>query len=640
MPSLDLSNLNVILSVLGLFIVVYGFLSVKIKQRWYLGEALPAVLIGIALGQVGSRWIDPTDWGEGGAELQHDVTLGLCRVVIGVQLVIVGFQLPARYQLQRWRPMALLLLAAMTIMWLCTTGCIMLALPGSHTFLAALVIASCVTCTDPILSQAIAKGPFADKYVRRPLREIISSEAGANDGFGFPFLMLATYLIRHAQDPDFFDGVSSDAGHTADETVHNPLRIRAVHEIGRLGGGVGVALQAWLVETWIYFILLAIVYGAVCGFVSMYATRFALRRRWIDGESYLLWPAGLGLFIVGTSGLIGVDDLLACFVAGNFMNWNNEYLAETELRHDEVNPCVDVLLNFGGFMYIGAVLPWHQWNDPDGTGLTYPTLIGLGFLVLIFRRIPAILALYRFMPEVCQDWKEALFMGYFGPIGIGAVFYVEHTRHLFPLPDDALTPEENHLARRMIPVVYWLVFFSIVVHGLSIPGLNIILKWRGVPPICDDSGGVELNLLSAHASLPKNSRRRKSLDDRRSSVIVQHNRFSRSGCFTPSAVTPVFFTDPYSGPVTASAISPLRSPLRPPSTPSPFLFPRARRRSRPPPLAKDTLESGPADRPTVAVTFAEPAPDAFGRKEKPSVSVDERRVGMGKRLPCLPDGSF
>lgn len=41
----------------------------------------------------------------------------------------------------------------------------------------------------------MAKGPFSDKYVRRDLREIISSEAGANDGFGFPFL-LYVYLIQ------------------------------------------------------------------------------------------------------------------------------------------------------------------------------------------------------------------------------------------------------------------------------------------------------------------------------------------------------------------------------------------------------------------------------------------------------------
>jgi hypothetical protein len=39
MPTLDLSELNVVIAVLGAFIVAYGFFSVKIKQVWYLGEA-------------------------------------------------------------------------------------------------------------------------------------------------------------------------------------------------------------------------------------------------------------------------------------------------------------------------------------------------------------------------------------------------------------------------------------------------------------------------------------------------------------------------------------------------------------------------------------------------------------------------
>ena len=98
------------------------------------------------------------------------------RVMIGVQLVIAGIQLPAKYQALRWKEMLLLLIPIMTVMWLCTTLCILATVP-KITLLAALVIGSCVTCTDPILSQAIAKGPFADKYVARDLREIISSEA-------------------------------------------------------------------------------------------------------------------------------------------------------------------------------------------------------------------------------------------------------------------------------------------------------------------------------------------------------------------------------------------------------------------------------------------------------------------------------
>jgi NhaP-type Na+/H+ or K+/H+ antiporter len=248
----------------------------------------------------------------------------VARVVIGVQLVIAGFQLPAKYQQIRWKEMALCLLPIMTIMWLCTTLCLLAAVP-KITLLAALVIGSCVTCTDPILSQAIAKGPFADKFVARDLREIISSEAGANDGFGFPFLMLATYLIRHADIPGA--GVHAEAeGATA--ALHErafQLMARA-GDVGRLGGGVGVALQNWVVETWLYIVVMSVAIGALVGFASQYALKFALRRyvsvviiiintvplapliwpvqvatdpwcyrKWVDSESYLLYPTAIGV---------------------------------------------------------------------------------------------------------------------------------------------------------------------------------------------------------------------------------------------------------------------------------------------------------------------------------------------------------
>lgn len=177
--------------------------------------------------------------------------------MIGVQLVIAGYQLPAKYNWMRWKEMAMCLLPIMTLMWLCTTACIM-ATVSNLTLLTALVIGSCVTCTDPILSQAIAKGPFADKYVARPLREIISSEAGANDGFGFPFLMLAAYLIRHAE--------------SAEHVVARS------EEVGRLGGGVGEALKSWVLETWLYVVIMSVFYGAIVGYGACKGIRFALKK--------------------------------------------------------------------------------------------------------------------------------------------------------------------------------------------------------------------------------------------------------------------------------------------------------------------------------------------------------------------------
>ncbi|KAK4640650.1 hypothetical protein QC761_600770 [Podospora bellae-mahoneyi] len=511
MPNLDVSELNTVLAVLGAFILLYGIISVLIKSRWFLGEALPAVVIGIILGPIAAKFLDSSRWGSAAEGQTSDITLGMARVVIGVQLVIAGFQLPAKYNLHRWKEMALCLLPIMTIMWLCTTLCLLASVPNI-TLLAALVIGSCVTCTDPILSQAIAKGPFADKFVPRHLREIISSEAGANDGFGFPFLMLAVYLIRHADVPG--------AGVHSTGTVHERAAqlVTRAGDVGRLGGGVGVALKNWFVETWLYIVLMSVVIGAIVGYGSCLALKFALRRKWVDSESYLLYPTAIGLWLVGICGMLGTDDLLACFVAGNAMNWDGEYLAETLERHDEVNSCMDVLLNFGGFMYIGTIIPWSEFHQPETTGLTYGRLIGLGVLVLLFRRIPAIFMSYKFMPKVVKDWKEAMFMGYFGPIGIGAVFYVEHTRHLFPELGEG-DAEETNLVRVMIPVVYWLVLFSIVVHGLSIPSLNMIYNYYGVKPIVEDA--VELPRKSMRAPTPVNA----AVGDR--DTFIAYNRFSR-----------------------------------------------------------------------------------------------------------------
>ncbi|KAH8173586.1 sodium/hydrogen exchanger family protein [Sarocladium implicatum] len=534
MPVLDVSELNIILGVLSGFILLYGIISVKIKAKWYLGEALPAVFIGVCLGPIAARFIDTERWGSAVEGQTNAVTLGLMRVMIGVQLVIAGFQLPAKYQALRWKEMMLLLLPVMTVMWLCTTLCVLATVP-KVTLLAALVIGSCVTCTDPILSQAIAKGPFADKYVARNLREIISSEAGANDGFGFPFLMLATFLIRHASGHESSHGSEGEeAGHSErslQDNTSNHFIVRAASavgtqmmhlvgrsgEVGRLGGGPGIALKNWLIETWIYQILMSVVIGALVGFAAQYALRFALRKQWVDSESYLLYPTAIGLWLLSVCGLVGTDDLLACFVAGNALNWNGEFLRETEERHDEVNSVMDVLLNFGGFMYIGAIMPWSQFVSAE-TGLTIGRLVGLGCLVLVFRRIPAIFMTYKLMGKVCTDWKEALFMGYFGPIGAGAVFYVEHTRHLFPELGEG-DEEETNLVRVMIPVVYWLVLFSIVVHGLSIPALNIIYGYMGVEPISEDA--VSVRRKSINVPTPSNA----MLGDEEN--FIAYNRFSR-----------------------------------------------------------------------------------------------------------------
>ena len=100
--------------------------------------------------------------------------------------------------------------------------------------------------------------------------------------------MLAVYLIRHADIPGAGEKVVEGAAEAATEVgnltislVERALPVlaaRAEEEVGRLGGGVGKALEEWAVETWLYIVLLSVVYGAVVGLGWCYALKYALRR--------------------------------------------------------------------------------------------------------------------------------------------------------------------------------------------------------------------------------------------------------------------------------------------------------------------------------------------------------------------------
>jgi sodium/hydrogen antiporter len=133
----------------------------------YSFDSVPAFVFGAIMGPLAINWLDSRKWGSAIIGQVPDITLGMTRVVIGVQLVMAGYQLPARYVRYRWKEMFIILIVVMTLMWLCTAAC-MMALVPKISLLAGLAIGALVTSTDPVLSQAVAKGPFADKYGTRP----------------------------------------------------------------------------------------------------------------------------------------------------------------------------------------------------------------------------------------------------------------------------------------------------------------------------------------------------------------------------------------------------------------------------------------------------------------------------------------
>ena len=205
------------------------------------------------------------DYALGSEENLGTITLYFCRLVLGVQLVLAGVQLPSKYLQKEWKSLALLLGPGMTAMWLCSSLLVWGMVP-KLSFLHSLAIGACVTPTDPVLSNSIVKGKFADRNIPKDLQKIIVAESGANDGLGYPFLFLALYIIKYV----------------GSEGSGQP-------------GGARLAMGDWFGEIWGYTILLSVVYGTAVGWIAKEMLHWAEEKKYVDRESFLVFAITLAV---------------------------------------------------------------------------------------------------------------------------------------------------------------------------------------------------------------------------------------------------------------------------------------------------------------------------------------------------------
>lgn len=295
------------------------------------------------------------------------------------------------------------------------------------TYLSCLAVAACLTPTDPIICAAIVGGKFAKKHVPLNLRHILSAESAANDGLAFPFLTLSIYLS--------VDSTSREAiGH-------------------------------WFLIGITYQVILGTVIGSVLGYLFSHVMKFSHNRGFIDQESFVAQYLALAIFTAGVVSTLGSDDLLAAFACGCTLSWDGNFNYQTE--GENFASVIDLVLNCACFIYIGAWLPFDKYTDPV-LGITPWKLVVLCIGIVFLRRIPAILALYRWIPEI-TTWKEALFSGHFGPMGVGAIFISTLAASKLQAPHVPPESQEDFLASSLQPIVSFVVLASIVIHGLSIP---------------------------------------------------------------------------------------------------------------------------------------------------------------------------
>ncbi|KAF7375255.1 Na-H-Exchanger domain-containing protein [Mycena sanguinolenta] len=429
---------------LGGFVVAFSTVSLLIKEKLYINEVILGTIFGILVGPHCANIFDPRGWGSS----SNAITLEVMRVILATGLFAIGVELPGSYMAKHVRGLLVLVVPTMAFGWV-VVAAIMHGLFPDLVYVSCLAIAACLTPTDPIICATIVGGSsqqllpssgsrmlylggkYALKHVPKNLRLLISAESAANDGLAYPFLSISIYL-----------------------TVEASRR---------------VAIGKWFLVGWLYQVILGTVLGAVLGMAFSYVMKVSHRRGFIDRESFVAQYLALALFTIGVASTLGTDDLLAAFACGNAISWDQHFNEVTE--KEVFSSVIDLVLNCGCFVYIGAWMPFDSFNDP-ALGITLWRLVVLFIAILALRRIPSVVLLYRWVPEI-TTWREALFTGHFGPMGVGAVFVSTLALTRLPTPHDPPETQQELLAATIQPIVAFVVLGSIIIHGLSIPFFSL-----------------------------------------------------------------------------------------------------------------------------------------------------------------------
>jgi NhaP-type Na+/H+ or K+/H+ antiporter len=362
------TEINLTLLIISGLVLLLGIFSNPMRVKLWVSDPLIALVVGILLSPAGLGWIRLSDFGDPYLILQE-----AARLTLAIQLMGIALRLPQGYPFKHWRPVGLLLGLAMPLMWLVSglLTCWILGLP----FWVGMLIGAIATPTDPVVATSIVTGPLAQRLLPNQIRHTISVESGANDGLAYPFVLLPVLLLN-----------------------------RPTHE----------ALLHWLTKTLLWEVGGAILLGALIGYGSGRLVQWAEAKNTTHNRSFFSFTVALSILVLAAVKLLGSDGILAVFVAGIVLN----LMLGNDPIHEEydVQQAIELLFTLLVFLLLGLAIPWSQWIDLGWSGLL------LAVAILALRRLPALLLLKRWIKPL-RTWDDAWFMGWFGPIGVAALFY-------------------------------------------------------------------------------------------------------------------------------------------------------------------------------------------------------------------------
>ena len=390
---------SIAVAAIGGLVLILSLIS-KWLARSYLSGPMVGLAVGILLGPEVFKALDPAQWGLTQSVLVEQVA----RLSLGIGLVAVALRIPSSFPRANWRTFAILLGLIMPLMCL-TSGLLVFFILGIP-FGIAMVIGAIVTPTDPIIASSIVTGPVAEKFLPEKIRNTLSFESGSNDGLAYLLVFLPALFLTKS---------------------------------------TGEAWQHFLVKTLLWEVGGAILFGFAAGWALGKLLDVARARGLIAGTSLLAYTVALSLAVLGIGRLLKTDAILAVFVAG--MAFDSTVDLREQKRGESIQEAVNQFFGLPIFILLGTILPWQEWMQLGWAGLA------LAVSVLLFRRFPFFLLLRKAMP-VLTERKDALFLGWFGPVGISALFY-------------AALIEHKHGFEHVWAVTTLCICCSIIVHGVT-----------------------------------------------------------------------------------------------------------------------------------------------------------------------------
>lgn len=392
-----MTELHIVYAVLGVVAVVLGLVSRRLRDL-PVSEPLVALLLGVAVGPAALGWVVPGD------RVRDALLLEGSRVLLAASVMAAALRFPARSLRSVLRPVTILLVVAMPVA-AAVTG--VLALLAGLPLALAAVVGAALCPTDPVLASSVVTGTPAERDLPGRLRRVLTAESGANDGLALPLVGLAVAAALPGT------SVGAAVG-------------RVTWEV--LGGAtIGVTL------------------GTLCA----WALRRATRHDDLEAGPELVLTLLLAIATLGVARVADTGGVLAVFVAGlayNLVGSREVGTEDARTAQDRVDEAVNRYAVLPLFLLVGAVLPWSDWSD-----LGAP-VIALVIGVLLLRRLPLVVALARPLGIRARD---AVFSGWFGPIGLSAVFYLAYAR------------EEGVHDPRVFAIGSLVIAVSVVVFGVT-----------------------------------------------------------------------------------------------------------------------------------------------------------------------------